>query len=193
MLAGGQARPTAAGVAIAELLPSKEGLFQDAEGNRLGFSGSVNESATALEDNYESFMVFNSWDGTAAHLAQMGHRSDRLWDAKERDWMLCQSPRQSSRSFWSLRPSTPPTEFDVDEPDDTTTPLPKPLVDADQRERIIFQFLRDVPHLLNADRLGVETCTVRPWPHPNHSGRHSRQAVSRAVHAVRRGRLGQNH
>ena len=38
-------------------------------------------------------------------------------------------------------------------------------VDADQCERIIFQFLRDVPHLLNADRLGMETSTVRPWPH----------------------------
>ena len=36
---------------------------------------------------------------------------------------------------------------------------------ADQRERIIFQFLRDVPFLLNADRLGMETCTVKPWPH----------------------------
>ena len=65
----------------------KEGLFEDAAGNRLGFSGSVNESATALEDNYESFMVFNSWDGTSAHLAQIGHRFDRLWQGKERDWV----------------------------------------------------------------------------------------------------------
>src|SRR5207248_11334245 len=40
----------------------KEGLFTDAQGNQIGFSGSVNESATALEDNYESFMVFNSWE-----------------------------------------------------------------------------------------------------------------------------------
>ena len=143
----------------------KEGLFQDAEGNRLGFSGSVNESATALEDNYESFMVFNSWDGTAAHLAQIGHRFDRLWEAKERDWVAMPIPEAVKQKLLKLRPNTPPTEFDVDEPDDTTTPPPNPLVDADQRERIIFQFLRDVPHLLNADRLGVETCTVRPWPH----------------------------
>jgi hypothetical protein len=38
----------------------KEGLFLNAEGNRIGFSGSVNESATALEDNYESILVFNT-------------------------------------------------------------------------------------------------------------------------------------
>ena len=45
--------------------------------------------------------------------------------------------------------------------------LEPPEVDADQRERIVFQFLRDVPFLLNADRLGMETCTVKPWPHQN--------------------------
>jgi hypothetical protein len=56
----------------------KEGLFLDAEGNSVGFSGSVNESATALEDNYESFMVFNTWENSAAHLAQIRHRFDRL-------------------------------------------------------------------------------------------------------------------
>ena len=148
----------------------KEGLFEDAAGNRLGFSGSVNESATALEDNYESFMVFNSWNGTSAHLAQIGHRFDRLWQGKEPDWVAMPIPEAVKQKLLKLRPATGPTkEFGVDdtEPEDQILDEPPVVlhVDADQRERIIFQFLRDVPHLLNADRLGVETCTVRPWPH----------------------------
>lgn len=144
----------------------KEGLFQDADGNRIGFSGSVNESATALEDNYESFMVFNSWDGTAAHLAQIGHRFDRLWEGKEPDWVAMPIPEAVRQKLLKFRPAMPPTkEFGIDEPEETTTLPPIPPVDVDQRERIIFQFLRDAPHLLNADRLGLETCTVRPWPH----------------------------
>jgi len=143
----------------------KEGLFEDAAGNRIGFSGSVNESATALEDNYESFMVFHSWDGTSAHLAQIGHRFDRLWDAKERDWIAIPIPEAVKLKLLKLRPNTPPMrEFGVDEPPPTEPPAPA-KVDADQRERVMFQFLRDVPHLLNAGRLGMETCTVRPWPH----------------------------
>ena len=93
----------------------KEGLFQDAGGNRIGFSGSVNESATALEDNYESFMVFNSWDGTAAHLAQIGHRFDRLWEEKEPDWVAMPIPEAVKQKLLTLRPNAPPTrEFGVD-------------------------------------------------------------------------------
>jgi superfamily II DNA or RNA helicase len=148
----------------------KEGLFQDAEGNRVGFSGSVNESATALEDNYESFMVFNSWDGTAAHLAQIGHRFERLWEGKEPDWVAMPVPEAAKQKLLKLRPANAPLkEFGSEEKEPEKQPdKARPVtfrVDADQRERIIFQFLRDVPHLLNAHRLGMETCTVRPWPH----------------------------
>jgi superfamily II DNA or RNA helicase len=148
----------------------KEGLFVDAAGDRLGFSGSVNESATALEDNYESFMVFNSWDGTSAHLAQIGHRFDRLWLGKEQDWVAMPIPEAVKQKLLKLRPETAPAKeigSDEEETQDQGDETPRVVsqVDADQRERIVFQFLRDVPHLLNADRLGMETCTVRPWPH----------------------------
>src|SRR5208283_5573418 len=61
----------------------KEGLFTDAEGNQVGFSGSVNESATALEDNYEAFVVFNSWEAGTPYLANIRYKFDRLWDKKE--------------------------------------------------------------------------------------------------------------
>ena len=60
----------------------KEGIFTDKIGEQIAFSGSVNESATALEDNYESFMVFNSWE-TKPHLSQIRFRFDRLWEYKE--------------------------------------------------------------------------------------------------------------
>jgi SNF2 family DNA or RNA helicase len=148
----------------------KEGLFQDADGNRIGFSGSVNESATALEDNYESFMVFNSWDGTSAHLAQIGHRFERLWEGKEPDWVAMPIPEAVKQKLLKLRPANDAQkEFGAEEkePEKHSDEIPHATLpfDADQRERIIFQFLRDVPHLLNAHRLGMETCTVRPWPH----------------------------
>ena len=39
----------------------KLGLIHDAEGNTVAFSGSMNETITALKDNYEAFDVFCSW------------------------------------------------------------------------------------------------------------------------------------
>jgi superfamily II DNA or RNA helicase len=75
-------------------------------------------------------------------------------------------PEAVKLKLLKMRPSIPPTrEFGVDDEPLPAEPLIPMKVDADQRERIIFQFLRDVPYLLNADRVGMETCTVNPWPH----------------------------
>lgn len=39
----------------------KMGLIEDANGNKVAFSGSMNESATAMSINYETIDVFRSW------------------------------------------------------------------------------------------------------------------------------------
>ena len=44
------------------LFHPKLGLFYDFEGNCVAFSGSMNETKTAFNDNYENFDVFTSWD-----------------------------------------------------------------------------------------------------------------------------------
>jgi len=136
----------------------KEGLFEDAKGNQLGFSGSVNESARALEDNYESFMVFNSWE-TAPYLANIRHKFDRLWERKEKDWIALPIPEAVKKELLKYRPaSAPVTEFDGEQTIDAGADQQDEAIGAaDQRERIIFQFLRDVPFLAGADRLGMET------------------------------------
>ena len=51
------------------------------------------------------------------------------------------------------------------QPPEIVGPDEQVMLAVEERERIIFQFLWDVPHLLNADRLGMSTCTVTPWPH----------------------------
>lgn len=39
----------------------KMGIIEDAQGNKVAFSGSMNESATAMSINYETIDVFRSW------------------------------------------------------------------------------------------------------------------------------------
>ena len=39
----------------------KIGLFEDEEGNKVAISGSMNESETAISENFESFQVFCGW------------------------------------------------------------------------------------------------------------------------------------
>jgi hypothetical protein len=143
----------------------KEGLFTDAVGNQIGFSGSVNESATALEDNYESFMVFRSWDASQPFLGQIRFKFERLWEGKEKDWIALPVPEAVKQELLKYRTSSPPVrEHGEPEPEGKVPPF-SPTLDAARKERIVFQFLQDAPHLLNAHRLGMATSTVEPWPH----------------------------
>ena len=58
----------------------KVGIFEDEDGNFISFSGSVNESATAWEDNIEEFKVFRSWvEGEPEHLASDNKKFEKYW------------------------------------------------------------------------------------------------------------------
>lgn len=58
----------------------KVGIFEDEDGNLISFSGSVNESASAWEDNIEEFKVFRSWvEGEVDHLASDNRKFEKYW------------------------------------------------------------------------------------------------------------------
>lgn len=58
----------------------KVGIFEDKDGNFISFSGSVNETATAWEDNIEEFKVFRSWmDGEVQHLTSDNMKFEKYW------------------------------------------------------------------------------------------------------------------
>jgi len=144
----------------------KEGLFTDRYGDQVAFSGSINESAAGWQHNYEQFMVFRSWDATAPYLAQVGHRFERLWNGQEPDWIALEVPEAARRWLLRYRPATAPTRDPLEhEPEPRVVEPPGVFVPQVQRERVLFQFLRDAPHLLNARWLGAATSAVTPWPH----------------------------
>ncbi|MGA8830285.1 MAG: helicase-related protein, partial [Desulfomonilaceae bacterium] len=137
----------------------KEALFTDSYGDQLGFSGSVNESGQGWENNYETFMIYRSWDDSAPYLKQIKYRFDYLWTGREKDWIALDIPTAVRQRLLDYAPSRPP------EPEEETPAEPNGSVTPEQRERIIFQFLRDAPNLPNGDLVGQETATVDLWPH----------------------------
>ena len=46
---------------LLECIMKKWGIIEDFEGNKVAFSGSMNESATAMSANYETIDVFCNW------------------------------------------------------------------------------------------------------------------------------------
>lgn len=145
----------------------KSGVMTDAEGNQVAFAGSVNESETAWLRNYEMFTVYFSWNETRAYLAQITLNFERLWNGKEADWIAMPIPEAVRQRLLKFRPAQKPVVDPFDQP-------PAPRMDEQQRraaemeelrERILFQFLRDAPHLIQAGSLGAATSAVSPWPH----------------------------
>ena len=145
----------------------KSGIFTDAEGNRIAFSGSVNESETAWRKNYETFSVYFSWDATQAYLAQVAVNFERLWEGKEPDWIALDIPQALRDRLLVFRPAQPPHL-------DPLEPYPEPkvkdagpayLCGSPEAERLLFQFVGDAPYLPNAFGLGAATAGITPWPH----------------------------
>ncbi len=63
----------------------KMGLFTDQDGNRIAFSGSMNESLTALSYNYESIDVFRDWENPKerSRVDSKARAFDALWSNVE--------------------------------------------------------------------------------------------------------------
>ncbi len=61
----------------------KLGLMQDAAGNVIAFSGSMNESANAFANNYEAIDVFTSWTHDAERVVTKTAAFDSLWKNRE--------------------------------------------------------------------------------------------------------------
>lgn len=65
------------------LFHQKIGVLADREGNRVSFSGSINETASGWLNNIEEFKVFKSWeDGQDSYLDSDASRFNEFWIGK---------------------------------------------------------------------------------------------------------------
>jgi DNA phosphorothioation system restriction enzyme len=89
----------------------KLGLFSDREGNLVAFTGSANESSSALMDNFECIDVFCSWEETVREraLSKQEHFL-RLWENRTPALDILDFPEAAKRSLLRLRPNNPPVE-----------------------------------------------------------------------------------
>jgi len=142
----------------------KEGLFTDSEGNQVAFSGSINESMTGWQRNYEQFSVYFSWDTSRPYLAQVAHRFNRVWEGREPDWIAFDIPEAARNTLLKLVPASAPEHDPLAPAAISVGPSPDQEAKL-RRERLIFQFIRDVPYFPNAQQLGAATCAITPWPH----------------------------
>ncbi|MBM3131332.1 MAG: DEAD/DEAH box helicase, partial [Chloroflexi bacterium] len=144
----------------------KSGIFTDASGDCIAFSGSVNESETAWTKNYETFSVYFSWDATQPYLAQVATNFERLWNGQEKDWIALDIPRAVRDRLLTYRPAQAPTRDPLErERPEPTKEQSQAYGVIPQSDRLQFAFLRDAPYLPHATGLGAATSAITPLPH----------------------------
>jgi hypothetical protein len=144
----------------------KTGVFTDEAGDQVAFTGSVNDSETAWIMNYEDLAVYTSWitlnGDTRVHLKGVVDRFEKLWNDQESYWKALPIPQAVLDRLISYAPAEAPTA----DPEEQKAKPPHAEKDKkDQDERILFQFVKDVPHLPTSRGIGLATTTFRPWPH----------------------------
>lgn len=160
----------------------KMGLFIDQAENKLAFSGSSNESINGWQTNYEAIQVFTTWPvGEPGHTAypspQFLEPIERtlinIWNNQETGWIALDIPEALKQNLLKICPHEAPYLDPLEQIVPAQSECPTEPVPASEIapiyspaiERLMFKFIKEAPFLPNAQRIGVATSAVSPWPH----------------------------
>lgn len=91
----------------------KMGLLYDEKGNKLAFTGSLNETATAFKNNYETIDVFCSWKGEKERVLSKERAFDNLWQNQEMNVQVIEFPTVAKEKLLTFQKDM--VNWDIDE------------------------------------------------------------------------------
>ncbi len=90
----------------------KMGIITDADGNRVAFSGSMNESATAMTLNYETIDVFCSWKDEEDRVIAKENAFASIWNDTEPNIKIIEFPELKQEIIDKYKRTAPDFEID---------------------------------------------------------------------------------
>lgn len=93
----------------------KVGIVTDEYGNKIVFTGSLNETINAFHNNYESIVVFNSWEESKDYAEEMQKEFELLWKDKGDDLEIIEFPDVVKEKFRVCRKENLNLDIDSEE------------------------------------------------------------------------------
>ena len=93
----------------------KMGIITDAEGNRVAFAGSMNESAAAMTLNYETIDVYCSWKGEVDRVIAKENAFASIWNDTEPNIKIIDFPELKQEIIDKYKYAVPDFEIDKKE------------------------------------------------------------------------------
>ena len=95
----------------------KVGIVTDEFGNKIVFTGSLNETINAFHNNYESIVVFNSWEQSKEYAEEMQREFEILWNDEDDALEIIEFPEVVKEKFKVRRKKTLNLDIDDEEAD----------------------------------------------------------------------------
>lgn len=94
----------------------KVGIVTDEYGNKIVFTGSLNETINAFHNNYESIVVFNSWEESREYADEMQKDFETLWNDEDKDLEILEFPEVVKEKFKAWRKEKLNLDIEEEEP-----------------------------------------------------------------------------
>lgn len=91
----------------------KVGILTDKFGDKIVFTGSLNETINAFYNNYESIVVFTSWEESKLYAEEMQADFDSLWNNEDKDLEVIEFPNVLIEKIKVNQ--KPKVNYDIDE------------------------------------------------------------------------------
>ena len=145
----------------------KTGIVRDGAGNRLAWTGSLNETAAGWTRNWESFAVYTGWGPEPGRVDEEDAGFARLWENRAERALVLDLPEAARRGLMGFLPAdgAPPRRLQDAAPPEPAPEPPAPSAPPDKRG-LVWAFIAAAPNLEpGGARVGEATAAVEPWPH----------------------------
>ena len=161
------------------LFHEKTGIIEDRVGDRIAWTGSLNETAAGWRRNWETINVFKSWGPERDRVDEEERNFASLWANRPSRVIVIDVPEAVRRDLLRFMPADgmpkrlrraglyeiKPVDGETDAESVVLEPPPDAYLPVDRRS-LVWAFIANAPRLPGGGALvGEATAAVTPWPH----------------------------
>ncbi len=133
----------------------KSGIIVDANGDKLAWTGSLNETSAGWRDNWETINVFTSWGSEPERVECENLNFEKLWSGDPKRVRVLTVPDAVQQDLMRFMP-----------PDDSTPTRLRLQKPNDELRCRVWSYIEFAPsRKTEGECIGEATAAVTPWPH----------------------------